>query len=218
MLDDMNLGPVVQIALAVVGILAALWFYPHCIRPALGLSGARPLAFLIAFGACVLFAVAQSIQVIGLAGLNVGWQGLRAWPTLFLIEMPLMVVMTAAWMRPGWVTRVTGGPDSSVIGRYLMDWASSRWAAARGNEQVEHSTMEMFVGTVSSRGLLTRVLSEADPILDYVAAQAAEADGESEHRRAVEEELASIGPFDPVSWVRVVRRRRALTVHGRLRP
>lgn len=210
MLDAVNVGPVVQIALAVVGILAALWFYPHCIRPALGLSEARPLAFLIAFGACVVFVVAECVYVIGLAGLNLGsLPALRGWPTLFSIQAPLALVMAAAWIRPGWVTRLTGGPDPTVMGRYLMDWASSRWAAAGGNDEVEHSTMESFVHALSSRGLLTRVLAQADPILEYMESWV-QAGANDEHRRAVREELAAIRPFDPVSWFRVMRRRRAL--------
>jgi hypothetical protein len=141
----------VTLAITVPMVGGVLWFYPHCVRPSLAVAGARRVAFVVGFGACVILSAAL------LGGAIATVEGLRGeGPSGYVWYVPDLVVMFASlvvaavgWGRPAWVVRLTGGPDATIPKRYLLDWLSGRWMSARGDEQRERVAATSFLDALS---------------------------------------------------------------------
>jgi hypothetical protein len=133
----------VDLARVVLGVALAMlvfWFYGHCARPALALAGGNGFAFGLVFvGTLVVCASGVVTIVAGLVDIPRWVLFTNTWAGLAFV-IPVM-----AYLRPRWLVRLAGGPDSSVPVRFVLCWyrrywpdaeettvSAQRWVAATG--------------------------------------------------------------------------------------
>ncbi|HEX5823684.1 MAG TPA: hypothetical protein VFY18_04415 [Candidatus Limnocylindrales bacterium] len=101
----------ISLAFDIVFVALLAWFYPHCIRPSLDWSHARPNAYRLAAFGCILAAVAFTAD----AAIFELFPTQRVWiPPLVALTAIGFAIAAIAWGRPRWIVRVTGGPERRI--------------------------------------------------------------------------------------------------------
>ena len=101
----------VSLAFDIVFVAGLAWFYPHCIRPSLDWSHARPNAYRLGAVGCVLAAVAFTAT----AAIAELFPAQRTWIAPLAIPTAIGFAIAAiSWGRPRWIVRVTGGPERRI--------------------------------------------------------------------------------------------------------
>lgn len=110
----MDISAIAPVALAAIGA----WFWPHCARPSLVASGARPLALKLVLAVSVVYVaanvgvvVSQMTEVWEQAAWSLGQAASVAW---------ILVVGVGYWTEFKLVIRLTGGADHVSALRFLL--------------------------------------------------------------------------------------------------
>jgi hypothetical protein len=104
-------GRMVALAVDIVFVALLAWFYPHCIRPSLDWSHARPNAYRLGAFGCILAAAAFTAN----AAIAELLPAQRIWMAPLVILTAIGFAIAAiSWGRPRWIVRVTGGPERRI--------------------------------------------------------------------------------------------------------
>lgn len=190
----------------IAGVLVlpvAWWLYAHCARPLLASEGARPVAFAVAAVAGVMLVVLEVLGGIFAALVLLSDRALTFRSLAPFIDygaVAAAVLLGVVIFAPAFAARLSGGPDSEIRLRFVVDAFGSRWRKVAGDATAERTEAEWLARSVSGLGQSAWLVDGGPAVEDYL-----EADTPSEvsgARTRIADMLASNRPFDPISWVR----------------
>ena len=115
---------VVGAVLTSIGLIATLWLYPHCVRPALACASAPPRAFDVA-----ILAMMGCTVVFGVLLVDAFADQIHGWALLALSGINAIVYATLAigFFRPTWLARVGPRLDPTAHVRLILSWLARQW-------------------------------------------------------------------------------------------
>jgi hypothetical protein len=123
---------VVGAVLTSVGLIATLWLYPHCVRPALACASAPPRAFDVA-----LLAMMGCTVVFGVMLVDAFADQIHGWALLALsaINAILYATLAIGFFRPLWLAQVGPRPDPTARARLILSWLARQWGKATADPE-----------------------------------------------------------------------------------